>query len=172
MSSVLVRLKPYDRKRKQVVRQYTIFGMRFKESRGWYEVDKEVARMLEPLQQPATGDTPADLMPKLFDIMTHDGAAALEEAQRRRQEERAKAIRPHKMRATRTAKKAVTKRKSNDLSTDDLYGSGDSDDDDLDLSAFGDPLADDDDGSASAEDKIVAPPAKPVNRKRKSRRGT
>lgn len=97
--TILIRLKPYDRKRGFVLRRYSFMGMRFREDQGWYEVEQEVAALVKEIKQPPVGDTPPELAPLAFDIMTADAAVVMEEEQRKAKEERAKAVSPHRMAA-------------------------------------------------------------------------
>ncbi len=87
----LVRIKPYDPKRGHVVRRYTVFSIRLDESRGWYRVADEVAEYLSKVHQaPHDEDSPL-----VFDVCTEAEAKALEEAERKKAEERAKAAEPN-----------------------------------------------------------------------------
>ncbi len=87
----LVRIKPYDPKRGHVVRRYTVFSIRFDETRGWYRVADEVADYLGKVHQaPHDEDSPL-----VFDVCTEAEAHALEEAERKKAEERAKAAEPN-----------------------------------------------------------------------------
>ena len=95
--TVLVRLKPYDKRRGCVLRQYTCLGLLFREKEGWYEVERELAELLHDETQPPVGNTPPDLVPKAFDIKTHDEAVAMEETEEKAKVERAKAVTPRKV---------------------------------------------------------------------------
>lgn len=95
--TVLVRLKPYDPRRGQVLRQYTCRGLLFREREGWYEVERELADLLQDEKQPPVGNTPPDLVPCAFDIMEAEAAVAMEEAEEKAKVERAKAITPRKV---------------------------------------------------------------------------
>ena len=87
----LVRIKPYDPKRGHVVRRYTVFSIRLDESRGWYRVADEVAEYLSKVHQaPHDEDSPL-----VFDVCTEAEAHALEELERKKAEERAKAAEPN-----------------------------------------------------------------------------
>ena len=87
----LIRIKPYDPKRGHLVRRYTVFSIRFDESRGWYRVADDVADYLAKVhQRPHDEDSPL-----VFDVCTEDEAKALEEAERKKAEERAKAAEPN-----------------------------------------------------------------------------
>ena len=87
----LVRIKPYDPKRGHVVRRYTVFSIRFDETRGWYRVADDVADYLGKVHQaPHDEDSPL-----VFDVCTEAEAHALEAAERKKAEERAKAAEPN-----------------------------------------------------------------------------
>ncbi len=116
MSTILVRLKPYNRKLGHVLRTFTIWSMRFKEKNGWYEVEQEIANGLKEIRQPPVGDRPPSMMPLAFDIMTQKAAIAYEEEQRKLKEARAKALSPHKINVTKLA----PSKKAGDLVTSDL----------------------------------------------------
>ena len=89
--SKLVRLKPYDPKKGHVIRRYTAFGVRFDEARGWYKVSDEVAAYLATVhQRPGDEDSPA-----AFDACTEEEAKALEVAEKKKAEERARAAEPN-----------------------------------------------------------------------------
>ena len=107
MSTVLVRLRPHDPKRGHVCRSFTIYSMRFKEKNGWYEVEQEVADFLRPLRQPPSGDRLPDEAPSLFEIRSSIEAVEQEEDERRKLEQRAKAVHPHKMETSHAATTVV-----------------------------------------------------------------
>ena len=87
----LVRIKPYDPKRGHVVRRYTVFSIRFDETRGWYRVADDVADYLGKVHQaPHDEDSPL-----VFDVCTEAEAHALEDVERKKAEERAKAAEPN-----------------------------------------------------------------------------
>lgn len=87
----LVRLKPHDPKKGHVIRRYTAFGVRFEEARGWYKVSDEVAAYLATVhQRPGDEDSPL-----AFDVCTDDEAKALEAAEKKKAEERARAAEPN-----------------------------------------------------------------------------
>ncbi len=87
----LIRIKPYDPKRGHVVRRYTVFSIRFDETRGWYRVADDVADYLAKVHQaPHDEDSPL-----VFDVCTEAEAHALEETERKKAEERAKAAEPN-----------------------------------------------------------------------------
>jgi hypothetical protein len=74
MQTLLVRLKPYDARRGQVLRRYTYRGIKLHEERGWYRVGKDVADYLRDVRQVA-GDKHA---PLAFDVCTEAEAQALD----------------------------------------------------------------------------------------------
>jgi hypothetical protein len=80
-----------------VLRQYTCLGLLFREKEGWYEVERELAEMLRDETQPPIGNTPPDLVPKAFDIKTHEEAVEMEEAEEKAKVERAKAVSPRRV---------------------------------------------------------------------------
>ena len=87
----LVRLKPHDPKKGHVIRRYTAFGVRFDEARGWYKVSDEVAKYLATVhQRPGDEDSP-----HAFDVCTEDEAKAIEAAEKKKAEERARAAEPN-----------------------------------------------------------------------------
>ena len=87
----LIRIKPYDPKRGHLVRRYTAFSIRLEESRGWYRVADDVAEYLSKVHQAPHDDD----SPLVFDVCTEAEAKALEEAERKKAEERAKAAEPN-----------------------------------------------------------------------------
>ncbi|HET9622033.1 MAG TPA: hypothetical protein VFP84_11745 [Kofleriaceae bacterium] len=89
--SKLVRLKRIDSKKGHVIRRYTAFSTTFEEARGWYRVDDETAAYLQTVHQvPNDEDTPL-----AFDVCTSDEAEALEAAEKKKAEERARATEPN-----------------------------------------------------------------------------
>jgi hypothetical protein len=87
----LVRLKPLDAKKGHVIRRFTTFSTTFEEARGWYRVNEEMAAYLQTVHQvPNDEDTP-----KAFDVCTDEEAKAIEAAEKRKAEERARAAEPN-----------------------------------------------------------------------------
>jgi hypothetical protein len=87
----LIRIKPYDPKKGNVIRRYTAFGVRFEEARGWYKVSDEVAAYLGTVhQRPGDDDSPL-----AFDVCTEDEAQRLETSEKKKAEERARAAEPN-----------------------------------------------------------------------------
>lgn len=87
----LIRIKPYDPKKGNVIRRYTAFGVRFEEPRGWYKVSDEVAAYLGTVHQRA-GDHDS---PLAFDVCTEEEAQRLEASEKKKAEERARAAEPN-----------------------------------------------------------------------------
>lgn len=79
-----VRIKPYSKKKRQLCRRYTVFGVKFELKKGWYLVNKKVAEYLADVTADGDPDSPT-----IFDVCTHDQALAIEERERRRALERA-----------------------------------------------------------------------------------
>lgn len=75
--SMRVRLKPYNQKRGHLTRRHMVYGMRFDESAGWYEVSKAIADKLRGM----TRDDDKDL-PELFDVCTIEEARVMERAEK------------------------------------------------------------------------------------------
>jgi hypothetical protein len=74
METMLVRLKPYDPRRGNVLRRFTYRGIKFHQERGWYRVEKAVAEHLRSIHQvPA-----APLSPLAFDVCSDDEAKTLD----------------------------------------------------------------------------------------------
>jgi hypothetical protein len=74
VETLLVRLKPYDPRRGNLLRHYTYAGIKFQEERGWYRVDKSVAEYLRRVHQ-----QPSDPHSALaFDVCTDAEAKTLE----------------------------------------------------------------------------------------------
>jgi len=91
MSTKLVRLKPYNPKRGCVIRRYTVYGFRFEETRGWYEVSGTVAAYLETIHQIPTDEN----SPKAFDVCSPKEAQVVENAERKATDEKARASEPN-----------------------------------------------------------------------------
>jgi hypothetical protein len=98
----LVRLKPYDRRRRHVMRVYVHgpTGKKFEERKGWYKVDASLAKYLGTVQQ-IEGDEDA---PFAFDVCSAEEAKRLDERERRVRVKRAESD------------------EANDLTTGDLHG--------------------------------------------------
>ena len=74
----LVRLKPFDPRRGNLLRRFTYMGIRFVAGRGWYRVKEEVAKHLEKVRQ--TPDNPH--APLAFDVCTEAEAKRLDAAEK------------------------------------------------------------------------------------------
>ncbi len=75
----LVRIKPYSKRRRQLTRRYTVFGVKFEVHRGWYRVQLPVADYLRDRTTDGHPDSPL-----IFDVCTEDQALEMEEKERRR----------------------------------------------------------------------------------------
>lgn len=135
MANKLVRLKPVNEKTERKgykVRIYSIFGLRFLEERGWYEVSEDIAAQLAELHQEHY-----DLdSPDLFDVCTPEEAAAIDE-----KEAEAEAI------ARSTARKPSQPIRTRTASSGSGGGTGDMSTADIapDRAALNPPDEDDDD---------------------------
>ncbi len=100
--SKLVRLKPYDKRRRHVMRMYVHgpTGKRFSEKAGWYKVDDSLAAYLGTVSQ-IEGDEDA---PRAFDVCSAVQAQAIDAAEKKTREKRAQA------------------NEANDFTTSDLRG--------------------------------------------------
>jgi len=74
MDTLLVRLKPHDPRRGQVLRRFTYAGIKFQPERGWYRVERAVAEYLRAVRQQPTDQ----YSPLAFDVCTDTEAAAIE----------------------------------------------------------------------------------------------
>jgi hypothetical protein len=95
---VWVRIKPYNERRHQLLRRFSIYGMRFEEARGWYIVPSEielangkVVNLAEVLRNKRVDNEDAN-SPLAMDVMTEQEAKSLDEAQRKEAEERKAAL--------------------------------------------------------------------------------
>jgi len=73
--TMLVRLKPFNKKKGHVLRRYTYRGIRFQESRGWTRVRQEIADYLGKVHQ-IPGDVDS---PLAFDVHSATEAKAIDE---------------------------------------------------------------------------------------------
>src|ERR1700722_4088243 len=78
METILVRLKPYDPRRKFVLRRYVYAGIHFLVTRGWERVPKEIADYLRDVRQKEFDP----YSPPAFDVCTEAEARALEKRER------------------------------------------------------------------------------------------
>ena len=76
--TLLVRLKPYDPRRKFVLRRYVYAGIHFLVTRGWERVPKAVADYLRDVRQKEFDP----YSPPAFDVCTEAEAKALEKRER------------------------------------------------------------------------------------------
>jgi hypothetical protein len=74
MKTTYVRLKPYDVRRRHVLRRYTFRGIKFHVERGWYRVTDEVAAGLREIRQVARDPH----SPLAFDVVTEAEATAID----------------------------------------------------------------------------------------------
>lgn len=108
--TLLVRLKPYDKKKGHVLKTYGEGNMTFK-SPTWYEVPRPVAEHLRQVHQ-----KPEDLStPYAFDVCTQEEAKHLQETERKARLKEADPEAP--IRATRLEGDDAT---SGTMTTDDL----------------------------------------------------
>lgn len=73
----LVRIRPHNPRIGHVVKQYTAFGIRFEEAKGWYKVDPKVAEYLSDVRM-QDGD---DQSPLMFDVKTQEEAEMTAQAE-------------------------------------------------------------------------------------------
>jgi hypothetical protein len=78
METMLVRLKPYDPRRKFVLRRYVYAGIHFLVMRGWERVPKEIADYLRGVRQKEFDP----YSPPAFDVCTDAEAKVLEKRER------------------------------------------------------------------------------------------
>lgn len=83
--SKFVRLKRFNGKQ-HVLRRYTVFGIKFEESKGWYEVDDDVAAYLEKIKQ-REGSPDSEFSADAFDVCdTLEEAMGIDEAEKKKAE--------------------------------------------------------------------------------------
>jgi hypothetical protein len=87
MDTMLVRLKPYDPRRRHVLRRYTYNGVKFHEERGWYRVAGDDAEYLRGVHQLAHDPH----SPPAFDVCTDEEARALDDKEKRETQVRVRA---------------------------------------------------------------------------------
>jgi len=110
----LVRLKPYDPKKGHYIRKYTTLATTFEESRGWYRVPDHIADYLATVHQ--LSDDPDS--PMAFDVCSQEQAEAIDAAEKKKAEERARAAEPN----VATAREVTGL--GGDLTTEDLKNPG------------------------------------------------
>ncbi len=170
------RLRPYNGKTTKL-RTYTVFGIKFQEEKGWYEVDEDVAAYLQTVHQ-SDGENAQDT-PKAFDVVPSlDAAKKIDASERAKREATVRATADRATRVTST-------RASGTLTTADLRGDPDAEfdsafaqsgeeevvkgaDDDEDP----EPLGDDGDGDGDGEEgAATAESAAPTPAPKKAPRG-
>lgn len=82
--TMLVRLKAHDPKRGHHLRCFSMAGMKFLSTRGWYSVPSEVAEYLRGVRQ-VDGDS---MSPLAFDVCSEAEAQALEVREQEEREQR------------------------------------------------------------------------------------
>ena len=87
---LLVRIRPYNPRAGARVQTYTYKGVRFRESAGWYKIEKDLAEELRDIQQ----DESDPLSMPVFDVLSEEQAAKIEEREQQRRD-RASAMRPN-----------------------------------------------------------------------------
>lgn len=165
------RLRPYNGKTTKL-RTYTVFGIKFQEEKGWYEVDEDVAAYLQTVHQ-SDGENAQDT-PKAFDVVPSlDAAKQIDASERAKREATVRATADRATRVTST-------RASGTLTTADLRGDPDAEfdsafaqggeeevakgsDDDEDLEPLGDD-GDGEEGTATAENAVPTPAPKKAPR--------
>jgi hypothetical protein len=76
----LVRIKPFDPKKGQLVKRFTVAGMNYREEQGWYPCrDEKIANALKSMHP--EGD---ESRPLIFDVCTVEEARELERRESRR----------------------------------------------------------------------------------------
>ncbi len=99
------------------IKTYTVFGIKFQEERGWYEVDDDVAEYLKTIKQTAEGPD-SQYSANGFDVVdTLEAAQAMDE---REKEKAARALAEHANRTQRPQSTRAVRRPSTALTTDDL----------------------------------------------------
>jgi hypothetical protein len=104
METMLVRLKPFDPRRGQVLRRFTHAGIKFHGERGWYRVEKRVADYLRTVRQQLVDPH----SPPAFDVCTEDEAKAMDTKEREAANERKTAADDIKLSVARPAGAVTT----------------------------------------------------------------
>lgn len=162
--ALLARLKPYNERKRHLVRTYMIDGARFFEERGWYEVSDALGERLRPLTQ----DYHDEDSPKLFDVCTKEEAEALEQREAEA-EVKASAKRPAQVVTTRS--QSSRRAESGDMTSADVVAPAEPTKL-LDPDPAGEELADDvDDGRLAEVGRVSGskPPSGPKERRRGGR---
>lgn len=76
--TMLVRIKPYDKKKGYVLQRYNYAGILFDVRRGWYEVSEEIAKYLKTIRQVGG----IEETPFAFDVCTKEEARTLDDTER------------------------------------------------------------------------------------------
>ncbi len=112
----LARLKPFDGK-KHVLRSYSVFGIQFKEQRGWYRVDDDVAEYLKSVKQVETDEYAAPA----FDVCTEEEAKHIDDTEKKQEERRkAEAANPTAKRIHHATRATPRRTTDGTLTTEDL----------------------------------------------------
>lgn len=118
---LLVRIKPYNKRNRCVLRSYTYSGTKFDEAKGWYTVDVDLAEHLREIPQVESDPT----SPPAFDVCTYEEAIRLddyEESAARREYERrlARDSRTVDRRGASSARDALKREQGGNVTTKDL----------------------------------------------------
>ena len=88
--AMLARLKPYNKRKRHLLRIVNYRGIKFESAKGWYKIDDATAAVIASVHQdPYDKDSPL-----AFDVMSQDEAREIEAAEKRAAEEKAKATDP------------------------------------------------------------------------------
>ena len=114
--TMLVRLKPYNKKKGHILRRYTYRGLRFQESRGWTRVRKEIADYLEKVHQiPGDEDSPL-----AFDVHSDAEAQAIDKKEAQDAQEKTPAEQATEVAEAREEPEPPAPDEGGDLKTADL----------------------------------------------------
>jgi len=78
MTVMLARLKPYNPRRGNIIRRFSVFGIKFREAKGWYKVPDEVAAYLRTV---CVDNNDPESAPA-FDVCTEAEARAMDKKAR------------------------------------------------------------------------------------------
>lgn len=104
-STVLVRIKPYNKRRGHLVRRYVYtdrrsgIRYRFEESRGWYRVPLKIGKALSKIHSKSEDQD----SPLAFDVKTEEEAQQVDASEEIAREERASATRARSASDARSA---------------------------------------------------------------------
>lgn len=96
--TIWVRIKPHNEKKGQKLRRYSVMGVRFDESLGWYKVPKTIAVQdgrifnFETYLKKVRVDNDDPDSPLGFDVMTEKEARKLDASEKKAAELRARAV--------------------------------------------------------------------------------